>query len=95
MNLNITISPSDKSYKDKILEFVDRVASDIKTIETLDNSTEIRVEYESNLDLNKSILIVSERIRKIEEAKKRIADELEIKKLEEEAISKVEKSNRS
>lgn len=78
VGLNITMSPSMKSYKDKIKSFVEDVAKDATLIETLDTTdnykVDVLVEYKACLDLTKSIqTIKSRREAKEEEAAKRVA----------------------
>ncbi len=77
VGLNITMSPSMKSFKDKITNFVEDIAKDIKLIDALDSTdnykVDILVEYKSTLSLTDSIKVIKTRKEaKIEETAKRV-----------------------
>lgn len=65
VGLNITMSPSMKSYKDKITLFVETLAKDIKLIEALDSTdnyrVDILVEYKNCFDVAESIKVIKTR----------------------------------
>lgn len=65
-NINVTLSASMKSLKEKAKEYIDKVAKDVETIKTLDDVEEIMVEYKTNLDLNKSIMSIKNRHQMIQ-----------------------------
>ena len=76
VGLNITMSASMKSYKDKITSFVEDLAKDIKLIEALDSTdnyrVDILVEYKVCFDVAESIKIIKiRREAKIAETTKR------------------------
>ena len=68
-NLNITLTATEKALKEQLRVFFDKIKTDLEIIDTMDNKIEILAEYKTNLDLKKSILVVSER-------KEREAEEL-------------------
>lgn len=47
-NLNITLSASEKSLKDKTLEFLKKVADDMEAISSFENREEVLLEYKKN-----------------------------------------------
>lgn len=47
-NLNITLSASEKSLKDKVLEFLKRVTDDMEAISSFENREEVLLEYKKN-----------------------------------------------
>ena len=65
--LNITLSASMKSLKDKILEFINKVSSDMQLIELEEYKDEILLEYKRTLDFSKSKLEVAARHKQLEE----------------------------
>ncbi len=78
VQLNITLSASEKSLKDKIKSFVDGVSNDLKMIDTLDHKEEILVEYKSCCNISQAVTIVNERHKRIEaekQCRKAVADE--------------------
>lgn len=82
-NLNITLTATEKALKEQLRVFFDKIKTDLEIIDTMDNKIEILAEYKTNLDLKKSILVVSER-------KEREAEE--IKRQQELAKQKEEES---
>ena len=70
-NLNITLTATEKALKEQLRVFFDKIKTDLEIIDTMDNKIEILAEYKTNLDLKKSILVVSERKeREAEEIKR-------------------------
>lgn len=73
-NINILFSLSDKKLRQQAKDFLDKVASDIKLIETQEHYNEILVEYKITLDVNQAILVVNNRHKLIEaEERKSVA----------------------
>ena len=66
--IEITLSTPDKQYKEKCIEFINKVADDLELIETQKDKTEILVEYKTSLNAARSIKTVQERKTAIEEA---------------------------
>lgn len=89
-NMKIGLSDSIKSLKDQVKMFVERVSTELQTIETQDDKDEILVEYMKTLDLNNSIQIVSERKKKIAQVKEQKAAQEEQKLTDEQVIAKID-----
>ena len=68
--IEINLSTSDKQYKEKCIEFINKVADDLELIETQKDKTEILVEYKTSLNAARSIKIVQERKAAIEETER-------------------------
>ena len=66
IDINITLSVADKQYKEKCIEFVNKVADDLELIDTQANKTEILVEYKTSLNVARSIKTVQDRKAAIE-----------------------------
>lgn len=66
--INITLTATEKSLKDKARAFIDRVSADLGVIDGLKNADEITVEYNASLNLKTAIDTVKERHRQIEAA---------------------------
>ena len=69
-NINVTLSASEKSLKEAIDAFIEKIKNDVAIIETLEDSVEIFIEYKKTLNLSNAMLTVSERKKAIEEARK-------------------------
>jgi len=72
MGLKINISGSDKSYRDKIKEWIDKVKKDLEVIETAkDEQTklELLLDYRKDFNINRAILDHEKREREIERLK--------------------------
>ena len=61
IGLNITLSVSLKSLKEKCKEFVDKIVSDLKLIKLQDYCDEVLVEYKSSLNVSQAIMSVKNR----------------------------------
>lgn len=73
VGLNITLSASEKSLKDTVINFCNKVAEDIKAINTMEDSTDLLIKYKSNgFDLTKAIYLVNEEKKQKEELEKRL-----------------------
>ena len=70
-DINITLSASLKSLKEKANQFVERVKSDLKLIDTQEHKAEIIVEYKQTLNVSQAITTVTNRFKAIEEEKKK------------------------
>lgn len=90
VEINITLSASLKSLKDKAKEFIDKIESDLKLIETQEKKTEILVEYKKDLNVSRAIQEVTERYKKIEEEKVRQEELARKKEEEQKRIEEVE-----
>lgn len=80
-SLNVTLSASEKSLKEKINAFVGGVKKDLDLINSIPESdefkTDVLVDYKRGLDINKSLRIVQERRKAKEQELKRIAKQKE------------------
>lgn len=77
-NINITLSASLKSLKEQAKDFIDRIESDLKLIETFtDLKAEILVEYKKSLNVSDAITGVKARAKAVQEEQARQAAEAE------------------
>lgn len=76
--INVTLSASMKNLKEQAKSFIDKVADDLKLIETQEHKTEILVEYKQTLNVSQAITSVTNRFKAIEEEKKKIEQEKEL-----------------
>lgn len=67
--INVTLSASMKSLKEQVKVFIDRIADDLKLIETQEHKAEILVEYKQTLNVSNAITTVTSRFKAIEEEK--------------------------
>lgn len=68
VQLNITLSASEKSLRDTVKRFVEKLKSDLQLIQSLEDSAELLVEYRHNgFDANTAVFVVNERHRRIRE----------------------------
>lgn len=88
--LNVTLSVSLKKLKEEVKAFLDKINEDIQAIKGMEHINELLFEYSKSLDIGRSMIIVNERLKAIEEQKrqKELAEEKE--KRQQEAIKKVE-----
>ncbi len=68
-NINITLTASMKSLKEQAKNFIDKIADDLKLIDTQEHKAEILVEYKQSLNVSNAITTVSDRFKAIEEEK--------------------------
>lgn len=67
IGLNINLSETEKSLREQIKAFVDKVKNDIELIQHEDNSAEIMIEYTKHLNVSRAIIEVKERHKKLSE----------------------------
>ena len=67
IGLNINLSTTEKSLREQIKAFVDKVKNDIELIQHEDNSAEIMIEYTKHLNVSRAIIEVKERHKKLSE----------------------------
>lgn len=72
--IDIKLSDSMKSYKERCNAFVQKICSDIDLIKTQEFEPEIMSEFKQNLDASKSILTVTERKQREREEEKRLKE---------------------
>lgn len=76
--INVTLSASLKSLKEQAKDFIDRIESDLKLIETFtDLKAEILVEYKKSLNVSDAITGVKARAKAIQEEQARQEAEAE------------------
>lgn len=68
--INVTLSASMKSLKEQAKSFIDKIADDLKLIETQEHKVGILVEYKQTLNVSQAITMVTNRFKAIEEEKK-------------------------
>lgn len=79
-----------KKLREQLTWFVSSVAQDVEMIVSLDDAEEIMAEYKQTLDAVRSVGVVQDRHRRIEEEKAARADREEAMAREAEAVKKVE-----
>lgn len=89
--INITMNTSEKKAKEQAKAFVDKVEEDLALINTQEYSDEILVEYKNNLNVSRSIMIVSDRHRQLDELKNSQEENKKVQEVEQKVIEKVEK----
>ncbi len=72
LGIDITLSTTEKKYKEQILAFVQKVVDDLDLIKTETHSAEMLVEFKKSLNASQAIKIVRER----KQAEKEEADRL-------------------
>ena len=93
-DINITLSASLKSLKEKANQFVERVKSDLKLIDTQEHKAEIMAEYKTKLQVASAITNVNDRFKREEEEKQRLTEMQEQKEQEQkikQEIAEIEK----
>ncbi|MFT3995739.1 MAG: DUF1351 domain-containing protein [Dysgonomonas sp.] len=73
LGIDITLSTSEKKYKEQILLFVQKLVDDLELIKTDTYSAEILVEFKKNLNCSQAIKLVRDR----KQAEKEEADKLQ------------------
>jgi len=61
LHLDINLSTTEKAYKTQCVEFVSRIADDLKMINQNKYAAEILVEYKRTLNASKSIMLINDR----------------------------------
>lgn len=67
IGLNINLSATEKSLREHVKYFIDKVKSDIELIQHEDNFAEIMIEYTKHLNVSRAIIEVKERHKKLSE----------------------------
>ena len=89
-DINVTLSASKKSLKEKAKAFIDRICEDLNLIETQEHKDEILYEYKRFLNVSLAITTVSTRYKAIESEKAREAERKAREEAEKAAAEKVE-----
>lgn len=71
MGLKIGLSDNPTKLKKQITAFIDKIAEELKLIDTQEHKAEILVEYKQTLNVSSAITIVTNRFKAIEEEKKK------------------------
>jgi len=91
LGLNITLSASMKSLKEQVKAFCEKIANDMKAMQTDEDKEEIFLEYRNNgFDYAKAKTYVAEKKKALEEFKMKMAKNGEEIKQEEIVIQNVE-----
>lgn len=69
--INVTLTASMKSLKEQAKQFIDKIADDLKLIETQEHKAEILVEYKQTLNVSNAITTVMNRFKAVEEEKRK------------------------
>ena len=69
--ISVTLSASKKSLKEQAKLFIDKIAGDLKLIETQECKEEILVEYKQSLNVSRAIQDVANRHKLLEEEKRK------------------------
>lgn len=69
--VNVTLTASMKSLKEQSKAFIDKIVSDLATIETQEYKDEMIIEYKIYLDVNRSITTVLNRKKALQEQEER------------------------
>ena len=88
--INVTLSASMKSLKERVKSFVDGIADDLELIKTQEFQSEILYEYKKTLNASNAISTVVSRHKAIEVEKERQRVIEKSKEAEEKAVEKVE-----
>ena len=90
IGLNITLTASEKSLKENIVSFCERIANEIELIKNDDFKEEILIEYKNNgFDYSKAKLDIINKYKQIEEMKQKLEQQEEQKQVEEQVVEKV------
>lgn len=90
MNLNITLSVSEKALNKQSKEFLDKISDDLLLIETQDHKEEVLIEYKKTLNVSSAITTVVNRYRELEAIRTKKEEAKEIATNKTEMIKKVE-----
>lgn len=67
IGLNINLSITEKSLREHVKSFIDKVKSDIELIQTQEYFAEVMIEYTKHLNVSRAIIEVKERHKKLSE----------------------------
>lgn len=71
VGIKVGLSDSLKSLKEQVDKFINKILDDLKLIDTQEYKAEILVEYKQSLNVSQSITTVVNRVKAIEEEKKK------------------------
>ena len=91
VGLNITLSASEKSLKDQIVAFFEKVNNDFIAIQNGENKEEVLFEYQHNgFDYSKAVNSVNSKLKEIQEIEEKLNQKQEIEQIEQTVIQNVE-----
>lgn len=90
LGISVTMSASVTSLKKSVSNMIDRIACDLKMIDTQENKEEILVEYKKTLNVSEAINIVKARKAAVREERRRDTERKAAEVQQETAIEKVE-----
>lgn len=90
LGISVTMSASVTSLKKSVSNMIDRIACDLKMIDTQENKEEILVEYKKTLNVSEAINIVKARRAAVQEERRRETERKAAEVQQETAIEKVE-----
>jgi hypothetical protein len=88
-NINVTLSASMKSLKESAKNFIDKIDSDLKLIDTQEHKEEIIIEYKKELNVSKATTEVNNRYKQLEIIKQQEEKKKEIKQQEEQKSEEI------
>ena len=88
-DINVTLSASEKSLKEKAKAFIDRICDDLNLIDTQEHKDEILYEYKRFLNVSLAITTVTTRHKALEEERAREAERKAREEAEKAAAEKV------
>lgn len=91
LNLNITLSVSDKKLQEQVKAFLDKVNDDLNLINSQEHKEEILIEYKKNLNVSGAITTVVNRYKELEEIKKQQEEYQTQKEVEKENVERIKK----
>ncbi len=91
LNLNITLSVSEKNLKEQVKTFVDRIVDDLLLISSQEYKEEILLEYKKTLNVSGSISSVLNRYKELEELKKKEEEKAQKQEQVKENVQRIER----
>ena len=89
-NINVTLTASMKSLKEKVKEFIDKIVEDLNLINTQEYVDEILIEYKKDLNVSKAICDVKDRHIALEKAKEEKENKKEQELTDEVMLEKID-----
>lgn len=90
LNLNITLSVSEKNLKEQVKTFVDKVVDDLILIASQEHNDEILLDYKKTLNVSSAISNVLNRYKELEELKKKEEERAQKQEQVKENVKRVE-----
>lgn len=90
LNLNITLTVSEKNLKEQVKTFLDKVIDDLTLIASQEHNDEILLEYKKTLNVSEAISNTLNRYKELEELKKKEEAKAQRENLVQENVKRVE-----